>query len=86
MIQEICRVVSDIAIYSASVDDNTTVFCRLVNQETGEFARNKTYPVMDFRSSGLAAQLLSVYPKKLSWLAPSYRKARFLVDPRYLMI
>ena len=59
------------AIYSASVDDNATVFCRLVNQETGELVRNKTYPAMDFRSSGLAAQSLSVYRKKPSWFAPS---------------
>ena len=72
-----------IAIYSASVDDNATVFCRLVNHETGELARNKTYPVIDFRSSGLTAQSLSVYPKKLSWFAPLYCKATFLVDPRY---
>ena len=69
-------------MYSASVEDNATVFCHLVNQETGEFARNRTYPVMDFRSSGFAAQSLSVYPRNPLWFAPLNHNARFLVDPR----
>ena len=82
MIPEIYQVVFDMAIYSASVEDNATFFCCPINHET-ELTRNKTYPVMNFRSSGLAAQSLSVYPKKLLWFAPSKHKARFLVDPRY---
>ena len=86
LIQDICLVVLDMAIYSASVEDNATVFCHLVNHETGEFARNRTYPVMDSRLSGFAAQSLSVYPKNLSWFAPLNHNARFLVDPRYLMM
>ena len=48
LIQDICLVVLDMAMYSASVEDNATVFCLLVNHETGELMRNRTYPVMDF--------------------------------------
>ena len=86
MIQDICLVVSDMAMYLASVEDNTTAFCCLVNHETGELARNRIYLAMDFQSSRLAAQSLSVYPKNPSWFAPLNHNARFLVDPRYLMM
>ena len=74
------------AMYLASVEDNATVFCRLVSHETGELVRNRTYPVMDFRSSGFTARSLSVYSRNPLWFAPLNRKARFLVDPRYLTI
>ena len=40
--------ISDITMYSASVEDSAIVFCLLVSHETGALARNKTYPVIDF--------------------------------------
>ena len=86
MIQEICQVVSDVAIYLTSVEDNAIVFHHLVDHETGELVRNKTYLVMDFQSSGLTAQSLFIYPKKPLWFAPSKYKARFLVVPGYHMM
>src|SRR5258708_9770920 len=71
-IQTICLVVSLRHIYSASVEDNATVFCFRETQLTAPPASFMMFPVTDFRLMGSLAQSASAYAINPSWLCPSY--------------
>src|SRR6201999_162747 len=72
--QVICRHVSDSAMYSASVDDNATVFCARDCQHIIVFASLIMYPVTERRLISSDAQSESVYAIKPLLVAPSYIK------------
>src|SRR5258707_1895522 len=68
----ICLVVSLRHMYSASVEDNATVFCFLETQLTAPPASFIMFPVTDFLLMGSLAQSASAYAINPSWFCPSY--------------
>jgi topoisomerase IA-like protein len=64
---------SEIAIYSASVDDNDTVVCFLLAQLTAPRPILKTYPPVDLRSSMSPAQSASEYPTSSTLCPPRHK-------------
>src|SRR5258708_36809958 len=71
-IQTICLVESLRHMYSASVEDNATVFCFLETQLTAPPASFMMFPVTDFQLMGSLAHSPSAYSIIPPHLFPSY--------------